>query len=381
MTVYIILLIIILSGILVSKKNTRDINIYLLVVFATMLTIVGLRHFSLGNYDTELIYVPKFEKFISMSYRKITEIQGHKDLVFYLIVRWISSFTSNMHVIIFILSIPYLFSIIIYVKGYSKIPWLSFILFLGLGYFGMSFYLLRQVVAMSLTLLSYQFLVKRNFKAFVLVVLLASCFHQTALIFLLAYPLVYIRFSIKQIILVFVGLALSTGSKISIMQRIFSILNLFISDTSRYEHYMTRESGLNYTGFFIQLCVLVCTLFSLGVQKRIDFDKNGKFGERGIRIKSSDYTEIENNELNLQLSLLCLSLFFMALSPIVGEFWRAASYFGIFSITLLPNVVYRFTYKGNRTTVSTVVTVSFCLYFLFFAAKNTNMIPYRFFWM
>lgn len=380
MTVFIILVAVIASGTLVSKRNKRAINIYYFVVFVTMLILVGLRHFSMGNYDTELIYVPRFQQFMSMSYRRILDIQS-KDQAFYLSVRWMNSFTTNMHIIIFVLAIPFLVSVIMYVKKYSKIPWLSFILFLGLGYFGMSFYLLRQVIAMAVTLLSYNFLVKRNLKMFILVVVFASLFHQTALIFLLAYPIVHIKFSFKQIFLVLAGLILSTVSQISIMQSIFSILNLFIKDTSRYELYLTRESGLNYTGFLIQLCILICALFSLGIQNKIDFGRKGTLRDLGLRIENKDYTEIEYTELNIQLNLLCLSLFFMALSPIVGEFWRAASYFGIFSITLLPNIISRFTRMENKITISTIVGGSFCLYFLFFSAESSNLIPYRFFWM
>lgn len=383
MAAYIILVLIIFLGTLVPNNNKKITNLYLFIIFFTMLVIVGLRHFSLGNYDTELIYVPKIERFMNLSFSEIIEIQGSKDLLFWLVVRFINLFTESTHVVIFVLAIPFLLSAILYVKKYSKKMWLSFALFLGLGYFEMSFYILRQVVAMSLILLSYQYLIKRNLKMFVLVVLCAGLFHQTAIIFLIVYPIVNIKFSTKHFILILVGLGLSTVSQISIMQRIVNILNLFISDTSRYDLYLTRDSGLNYTGFVIQLCVLLCVLICLAMLKQIELwsGKRGKLKNWGITIKNENLIGIENRELNSQLNLLCISLFFMALSPVIGEFWRVASYFGIFSINLLPNIISRFKYKSNRITFSAIVGASYCLYFLFFRLENAHMLPYKFFWM
>ena len=380
MAIYVILLLVIILGILINNNDSNKKGFYCFIVFAMLLIIAGLRDFSLGNYDTEQIYVPRFTQYMNYSFDRIIDRQS-KDTFFYLVVRFICEFTKDLHVVIFILSIPFLVSVTAYINKYSKVPWLSFILFLGLGYFGMSFYLLRQVVAMSLILVSYRFVLKRDLKMFIITVFAASMFHQTALIFLIVYLLFYISFSIKQIIFLLFGLVISSLSQLSVMQRLMNILNLFLSDTSRYDLYTTRESGLNYTGFLIQLCVLICVLVCLRLQHKFDFGAKGTFKGFGLRIKKECFKEKEYNELTLQLNLLCLSLFFMLLSPIVGEFWRVAGYFGVFSIVLLPNAISGFSLKNNSRIISMIVATSFTLYFLFVSLGNANMIPYKFFWM
>lgn len=382
MEIFIFLLAVILFGIMLTKNDERSINIYYLAVFATMLAIVGLRHISLGGVDTELVYVPTFERYIDLPYEKIIDSE-QKDVVFYLLARLISSFVPDpdVHVIIFVLSIPYLVSVTYYIKKYSKLPWLSFLLFMGLGYFGMSFLLLRQVIAMSFVIFSYSFLLDRNLKMFMVFVLLASLFHQTALIFLIAYPVSMFVFSRKHIVIIIAGIMLSGMSQEWIMQIIFSMLEFSFIDISRFQIYETADTGLNLTGFFIQLCVAVCALFCLAVQKRIDVIPKNIFNIFNISIKEHSMTKNEYRDINLQLNLLIVSLFFLAFSPIVGEFWRIASYFGIFTINLLPNIISNFKYRNNRAVVSAVVGIAFCLYFLFVRLESANMIPYKFFWM
>lgn len=76
--------------------------------------------------------------------------------------------------------------------------------FIAFGILSFDFTILRQALAVSITAWSFDFLINRKPIKFFLIVLLAACFHKTALIMLLIYPLLdkkieKSRFAIKVI--------------------------------------------------------------------------------------------------------------------------------------------------------------------------------------
>lgn len=70
---------------------------------------------------------------------------------------------------------------------------LTMFLFVVTGIWGLSFYVLRQSVALAILLFSVRFVECRRPIVFLLLVLLAAQFHQTAYVFLLVYPLSFFR--------------------------------------------------------------------------------------------------------------------------------------------------------------------------------------------
>ena len=64
----------------------------------------------------------------------------------------------------------------------------SYFIYICIGIWGMTFYILRQTIALAILLFAYEFVKKQKLLPFLLLVALASLFHQTALAFLLLYP-------------------------------------------------------------------------------------------------------------------------------------------------------------------------------------------------
>ena len=88
--------------------------------------------------------------------------------------------------IVFVLT----FSIIgVWIYKHSKNIALSFLCFIAFGILSFDFTILRQALAVSITAWSFDFLINRKPVKFFLIVLLAACFHKTALIMLFIYPL------------------------------------------------------------------------------------------------------------------------------------------------------------------------------------------------
>ena len=75
----------------------------------------------------------------------------------------------------------------------------SFFLFMMLGYYFQSFNTMRYYFALSLSLLAMTCLLRRQYAGFVILVLLASLFHKTALITLLLYPVAVRRWKKREL--------------------------------------------------------------------------------------------------------------------------------------------------------------------------------------
>ena len=75
----------------------------------------------------------------------------------------------------------------------------SFFLFMMFGYYFQSFNTMRYYFALSLSLLAMTCLMRRQYAGFVILVLLASLFHKTALITLLLYPVAAHRWKKREL--------------------------------------------------------------------------------------------------------------------------------------------------------------------------------------
>ena len=75
----------------------------------------------------------------------------------------------------------------------------SFFLFMMFGYYFQSFNTMRYYFALSLSLLAMTCLLRRQYACFVILVLLASLFHKTALITLLLYPVAARRWKKREL--------------------------------------------------------------------------------------------------------------------------------------------------------------------------------------
>ncbi|WP_253072901.1 EpsG family protein [Riemerella anatipestifer] len=82
---------------------------------------------------------------------------------------------------------------------------LLFTIFLGKGYLYYFFTAQRQVIAMCICWLGIQYILKRKLLPFLLIVVLASLFHTSAIVFAVVYFLPKIRLSRRSVIVLFLG--------------------------------------------------------------------------------------------------------------------------------------------------------------------------------
>ncbi|MBO5397370.1 MAG: EpsG family protein [Clostridia bacterium] len=343
MIIYIllVLLILLLPKLKISKK------IYCIIIGISITLIVGFRDISMGMNDTQLIYLPIFTKLSSLSILESCNYikKNGLEFGFYILTRLYLLFTSNYRIYLIILAAISNFFITRFIYKYSNNPSFSFILFFSLNYFSMEFTLLRHYIALAIIIFSYDFIVDKKFFKFCITVIIAAFFHKTAIIFLIAYPLRYLKTGYKNLALMIFALLVS----MTVGDKLLYIAVILLKH-KKYLRYLNSESN-NLTFFLMNFLIYI--YFFLG------FKKNKK--ELNYNILMNIYT--------IGICISTCTLF-------IGEAFRLSTYFTIFSIIILPNIMELIKDNTTRKIFVFSFEVLLILYFFFFTMNNTCIYPY-----
>ena len=165
----------------------------------------------------------------------------------------IGSFLGDFKCSLFIIAVIHSFAFIYISKKYSPYIIVSLIIFL-LGSI-QSFFVLRQWLAIAITVLSYPYIINRNWKMYILLMLIAFSFHQTALVFI---P-IYFIYSINNTKVLNISICLTT---IILYQLFSSIFNYFGETLVGYQSYIDSNEA-NITTLLISVCYLFTFIFFL----------------------------------------------------------------------------------------------------------------------
>ena len=175
---------------------------------------------------------------------------------------------------------------------------------------------------------------------------MASLFHRSAIIFLIAYPFANMKWGWKHIIvatLVFFLFFVAQDTVRSLMQR-------FLAET-QYESYIDSESTLTFSGFIIQGTIFVfCLMYYPAVSRQYE-------------------------KANVLYNLVFIGLMFQIFSSMVAEFFRISMYFSVFSIILIPLAISTESNKGLRVLENIVIPLIFIVYMF-----KDGIPEYAFFW-
>ena len=125
---------------------------------------------------------------------------------FNLYTKLIVHFTKDPNIYFGITAFICLIIVAWFIYKYSSMPWLSVLLYVNLAFFYLTMNFLRQSMALSISLLSWQFLKKRKLIPFLLIIFIASTFHTTALIMIVVYFIVNMKPSANLLLLYGYGL-------------------------------------------------------------------------------------------------------------------------------------------------------------------------------
>jgi len=351
-----IIYIISISLILISAYLFRNNKKWICIISGIILWgLLAFRNIKIGLYDTENVYLPYFNMILDMNFIDIFLYEFMSDKGFYVIMKIISIITKNYQICIAIFAVPFIYLITRQVYMDSKNILFSIIIFIAL-YYAYAFFLLRQVIAMGIIVYSYKYIRDKKIIKFILTVIVASLFHGTALIFLIAYPICnYIKAGDKNYIAIF-GAFIIGRHILDILLKIFTIIPIF----DRYVY--SIENGFYSTESAPSIWGLIMTVLILSVS-HFFYKKSEK----------------EDGEMNILLNLSTLGSIFYCFSASIAEFYRIALYFSIFNILLLPNALNLCENKKIRYAINIIAIIAFIGYFFVRTIFNTNIYPYIFF--
>ena len=281
---------------------------------------------------------------------------------YWLLNKIIAALTSNHQIFLLIINVLMLSSIFLFIKRYSVSVWISVLLFILLGFYDGSMNSIRAYMAIAIVLYSYKYMLQRRFLMFLLFVFIASLFHLSMWIFILAYiPFLLDRVNTTWRFFCFYLLAVVSCYFVSnnILTFVFENVPMYASyaedSTFGIQENVKLAPVLN---FLIAFAMIVFCKLVLNAHEN-------------------------NTPINtLLFKLLIWASLFLVLSFKFTQIGRVATYFWLPSIILIPNVINLIDKKRTRFIVTflflSVLTLRYVI-IAYFRPEWTLVYPYKFF--
>lgn len=331
-------------------NNEKKQKATLWAFFAILFLILALRHKSIGVDLSG--YLRHFDSVRKLSFSQLFNA-FEKERGFWILNKLIGLFTVNKQIFITLMAIITLFPIAkLYLKE-SENALLTISMFLIIPNFNMMFSGLRQAIAIALIAISFKFVKEKKLIKFILIILLAITFHQSAFIAILLYPFYHMNITkVKLFTLIPVIIAVLVYNK-----PIFEFLLQFLGEYG--ERYEYEETGA-YTMLILFSLFLIFS-YLVPDEKRMDKETIG------LR--------------NISILTVIFQIFALA-NPVA---MRMNYYFILFIPLLIPKVINR-TNERNRQIcqlIALLLTIFFIAYYIYKAnviVDTLELYPYKPFW-
>ncbi len=318
----------------------------IIVMFSSIFIIIiqGLRRTTVG---VDLIgYIPALQYAKNMNF-----ISGEKLYNYELGYSLYSQFFSKLNVsdqaYLFIVALTIIIPIAyVWIKN-SKMPGLSVLIYITLGFFVFSFSGLRQSIAISIAFFSFRYVQEKKLIKFLLCVALAMSFHSSAIVFFAAYPLYYMKLKQTHYFFIIPGFILAFIFK----SKIFLII---------YKLYRGFEGEVEATNAYTMLLIMIFVLILSYI-----------FGSK----------DKDNLNINAYKNYMLVTIFLQIFASQSNIAMRAGYYYYIFITLLIPEVIKNQRDKNVRL-LATIFLIGSLLYFFQVNAGSgyLNVSPYYFYW-
>lgn len=323
--------------------NQRYPKLNAILIFAVGTFISGWRSISFGS-DAKA-YAEYFEMnshyTLAQSWRFVMEQVG-KDPFYHFVGNVFSKLGFTYRGWFVFIAIIYMGGFCYVMSKYSKNHFISVLFFVSQLYFYFSMTGLRQTLAMGICFFAIDFAYRKKIVPFIILVLLASMFHSSALILILFYVTKNWKLGIKQWLLVAAAM---------FMAMFFSgVINQIVEMLAWSEglaNYSEVTTGLSWSGFIIQIVILIFCLYFLKTYKKDEEDKR------------------------FWINLLFLGVIFQTFSVNIDNIFRMGMYFGVYGAVAIPNAIVIQRSTRNRMILYTGVSLALLLY-LFKSGRWTN---------
>lgn len=324
----------VMSFFLYYLYNKHDKKILLYLSFLIPMLIGGLRYYVGTDYGM-YVEMYNYNSYVNLGFS---------------IIKKISSYFGGVNALFFIYNFLTLLFVFLGLKNIDKkarpIAYLCY-LFVSYTY---SFNIIRQALAIAIVFYAYKYVINKDFKRWLIFILLAYVFHSTSLLFLPFYFLINTKSNKLRFLIVILTMVLSYNY--------INIIN-YLSNTSLFNHYGLYATEMNNTAnnrmFFVDFLLLIYFLLNKKNISKID----------------------ENSDIYIFLFSIGIALeltgFF---NPYVK---RIAEYFLISRVYLLPQIPLS-QKKAKNKLLHTILIFTYCLLIFVISVyilKQANIIPYR----
>lgn len=306
---------------------------------ASLVTVSGLR----ANIGDTYFYKHAYESNdFTLEY-----ILSEKDIGFGFLQMVLKQFSDDPQLMLFVTALVTNLLIVIVFYYYSRMIEISLYVYITGGLFLVSMNGIRQVLAAAIAFTAIRFLIQGRFFPFACIVLLASLFHQTALILLVLYFVVrfpaWSRVSIGLLVLsVFIVIGFDY----------FSALLFSAIEDTQYGHYKDfQEGGASVLRAVVSAIPLIIAYLGREKLKEI--------------FEDSDYI----------VNMALLGFVFMVISTQNWIFARFSIYFELYQLILIAWVVKLF-HKRDERVIYYGILVCYAAYF-YFESVISLQIQYR----
>lgn len=325
-----------------SRKIVTS-KISFIIIFSFLLLLGICRNEYLGA-DTLNYKIYYWDIFKNLDF--VSAIQRDSDFGYGLLNWIVAKFTNDYWIFRSIVFILTFIIISVWIYKHSKNIALSFLVFIAFGIIGFDFEILRQALAVSITAWSFDFIINRKPVKFFVTVLFAACFHKTALIMLLIYPLLNKRIEKSRFIIKIAYYAMAI-----FVVAIGGQVIAQIYQRQDYSEYIVRGEGYNLLVF---LLILIGILYLFAYRK-----------QPNCKIES---------ELELLNPIIC----FQIIATSFSLFTRILYYVTVYLCITIPDIMEELDARTKNTMLVVIVALLSVLFYVTY--YGSDVVPYYTHW-
>lgn len=365
MTIYIILMAsVLIYGAVQDVNCTQKRKKFFLLLFFTILTVLAMLRKNTVGVDTTH-YCHGYQVISNLDWGKLDTFDY--EIGFGALCKLLNYITPDPQALIVVSSLLIFPPVAIFIYKNSDDVVFSTFLFISLNFYSMNLNVMRQSVAVGIILIGLEFLKKDKKLLFIAIVILASCFHKSAVLCLIM--LVYFKMTFKKRTMLYIFIASIVGFIGA--KYIFKFATNILEE---YAGYADSEFAVsNYFGTAINLSVCAVILFFGLIYYKTD-------SLYLIKKKLSNQTVFS---YDFQAYSLAISLLNFVVGLQMTILLRTKLYFTIFYILWVPNAIYTIEYKDVRIIYKFVFIIFTLLYFIIIALFRPEwygVFPYEFYW-
>lgn len=337
-----------------SISGTTNRPVFLVILILVLLAFSGLRADTVGS-DTAR-YFQRFNMLLEYDFDQAREIASiQKEPMFYMVSWGFGKVIPSPYAWFAFVSLVYLIGVAMVCYWESPDYAFSMIYMYCMGLFFFTMTGMRQALAMGVIMLSYAFAVKRKPLLFLLLVVAASYFHRTSIVFLIIYPIANLKAGWWRLLASLVVFIIILVFKDWIGGWMLRNLPDTLVDSSITD-YANRNTGATASGFLIQTIMFVFCL----------------------RYRTQVVEDVPHREALYNLA--SVGLVFQAGSISIAEFFRVSMYFNWSFMVLIPICLQ---YEGEDKSydfLRITVLTALIAYFFYSTLYSCGITPYRFLW-